>query len=151
MRASVLIVDDDERVVEGLERALHGTDYEVITSVGSWAGVEVLRRRRPDIVVADQCMPGMTGLDFLAVVRQHRPEAIRILLSGRADVEMALRALNEGEVFRFLTKPVDRVDLLEVLGLAYSRFREGLEIQRLRGPLQRPAGAGPHVRRPRNG
>jgi YesN/AraC family two-component response regulator len=136
MRATVLFVDDDELIIEGLKRSLHGIDYQVTTAVGAWAGVEALRSAGPDIVVADQYMPGMTGLDFLAVVREQRPEAIRILLSGRADLEIALRALNEGEVFRFLTKPVERAELLVTLGLAYSKYLAEQESRRMRDHAQ---------------
>ncbi len=153
MRAKVLIVDDEELVLEGLQRALHGTAYEVSTAIGAWAGVDALRRGHPDIVVVDQCMPGMTGLDLLEVVRELRPQAIRILLSGRADLETAMSALNQGEVFPFLTKPVDRTELLVTLGLAFSRAQSAQETLRLREAARRPEDgrpeSAPREKRPR--
>jgi CheY-like chemotaxis protein len=104
-RAKVLLVDDDSSVLAGLRRQLFGK-YTVHLAEGGPEGLEVLAAEGPfAVVVSDMRMPGMDGAAFLSGVRDTAPDTIRVLLTGYTDVAAAIRAINEGQVFRFLTKP----------------------------------------------
>lgn len=104
-RPSVLCVDDEARVVEGL--ALHlRKDYHVHTALGGEAGLQKLKELRgAAVVVSDMRMPGMDGATFLKRVMRAFPAATRILLTGEPGRDAAILAVNEGQIFRFLTKP----------------------------------------------
>ncbi len=85
-----------------------------------------------DVVISDHLMPGMTGLEFLSLVRDRYPHAIRIMLTGHADTSTALKAINEGEIYRFLTKPCDPIELQIALHLACEKLQLERENRRLR-------------------
>jgi len=111
MKTIVLFVDDETQLLDALKSALHKEPFEILTADSGFKGLEVLSRRRVDVVVSDEQMPGMSGSKFLGLVRQRYPHTIRIILTGQACLEAAIRAINEGEVYRFLTKPCNSVDL----------------------------------------
>src|SRR5512142_510011 len=111
-RASVLIVDDDEDVRNGLGHVLWKSEYRLCFAAGSAEALRTLREEKVDIVLSDHLMPGMTGLEFLKTVRDRHPEVIRIMLTGQADMATAVDAINQGEIYRFLLKPCDRDELL---------------------------------------
>lgn len=122
-RVRVLCVDDEPAVLEGL--ALHlRRRYDVLTAAGGPAGLEVARQA-PDlaVVVSDMRMPGMDGAAFLAQVRQALPDASRLLLTGYAGLDAAIAAVNEGQVFRFLTKPCAPAALLAAVEAAAAQHR----------------------------
>ncbi len=101
----ILCVDDEERVLAGLALSLRKA-YEVLTATGAEAAFQLLRAHRDiAVVVSDMRMPGMDGAAFLQRVREQFPTATRILLTGDAGRDAAIRAVNEGQIFRFLTKP----------------------------------------------
>jgi len=101
----VLCVDDEPNVLHALRRAL-GRRFAVTTATSGEAGLNTLRTDGPfAVVVSDMRMPGMNGAVFLGRVRAHAPDTARILLTGHSDVETAAAAVNEGQLFRFLTKP----------------------------------------------
>ena len=131
MRANVLIVDDEESVLEGVRLSLRSTPYHVDVARGPDEALELLRRHPFDIVISDHLMPGMTGAELLNLVHDRQPEAIRIMLSGHADTETVIRMINEGEVYRFLTKPCDRTELLVTLHLACEKLALERENRRL--------------------
>ncbi len=111
-RASVLLVDDEAHVTEGLSRHFPRQDYEVLRANSAAQAYELLAQRAVDVVVSDERMPGESGTEFLANVRQRYPNTIRMVLSGQASLEAAVRAINEGEVYRFLLKPCNPIDLI---------------------------------------
>lgn len=101
----VLCVDDEPRVLAGIGRVLRRS-YEVVTAVGAEEGLTALRRDDGfAVVVSDLRMPGMDGITFLERCRSVSPDAVRVLLTGNADLESALDAVNRGAIFRFLFKP----------------------------------------------
>lgn len=104
-RASVLCVDDEPNVLEGLEDHLHGR-FALTTATSGAAALAILKRA-PDtaVIVSDMKMPGMDGATFLREARLVVPDAARILLTGHADLDSAIAAVNDGGIFRFLTKP----------------------------------------------
>jgi DNA-binding NarL/FixJ family response regulator len=110
---TILLVDDDELIISSL-RGLFTleTDYELITRTDPQLALEEVRRTPIDIVITDFLMPQMNGVDFLKQVRTLQPEAVRILLTGFADKENAIRAINQVGLYRYLEKPWDNEDLL---------------------------------------
>ncbi|HVV87053.1 MAG TPA: response regulator, partial [Kofleriaceae bacterium] len=121
-RARLLIVDDEPELLESLTDLLR-RDAEVRTAVGGEAALELASRFHPQVVVSDMRMPGMDGAELLARIREREPDAVRILLTGYTDLEAALRAVNEGGVFRFLTKPCPPSTLRKALRDAVEQHR----------------------------
>ena len=105
MPAKILFVDDEPSVLAGYERALH-RDFEVDTAVGGELGLQAMLGNGPyAVVISDMRMPGMSGAQFLAKARKSAPDTVRMLLTGYTELGAAIEAINEGNIFRFLTKP----------------------------------------------
>ena len=122
-RALVLCVDDEPNVLEGL--ALHlRRHYEVLTAPGGQAGLDLIAKQgTPAVIISDMRMPGMMGNTFLAKAREAAPDATRILLTGQADLDSAISAVNDGQVFRFLTKPCPPPALLAAVEAGAEQHR----------------------------
>ncbi|MEE2960975.1 MAG: response regulator [Myxococcota bacterium] len=128
-KAKVLCVDDESMILEGLELNLRQT-AKVTTADGGHAAIEILKRNDDfDIIISDMRMPEMDGATFLKKARQLAPQAVRILLTGHADLDAAMRAVNEGKIFRYLNKPCPKNDLVEIIKLAMEEKHKG-DIQR---------------------
>jgi len=110
-RCNVLFVDDEPLVLGSLRDALRKYPFTILTATAGSQALTLLESQPVDVVVSDERMPGMTGSEFLSIVRQKHPHTIRIILTGQASLTSAIRAINEGEVYRFLTKPCAAVDL----------------------------------------
>jgi len=122
-RSKILCVDDEPNVLEGLSLNLRRR-YEVITAPGGVAGLEVLQRDRAiEVVISDMRMPGMDGATFLSKARQVAPETVRMLLTGQTDLDSAITAVNQGQIFRFLTKPCPTVALIIAVEAALEQHR----------------------------
>ncbi len=111
MEQIVLLVDDDENLLHGLARALRQQPYRLNTARSAEEAVWTLKSHPIDLIVADERMPGMSGGDLLAWVARHYPEVMRIVVTGHATADAAIRAINEGSVYHFFTKPCDVVQL----------------------------------------
>lgn len=141
MSRRVLLVDDEERVTSGLRRNLRKR-FDIETCNDPEAALDLVAGQEEpfSVVVSDYQMPGINGIDFLARVRTIAPDTVRIMLTGQADFDASVRAVNEGEVFRFLTKPCPSDTLAAALGSAIRQFeleraeRELLE-QTLKGTV----------------
>lgn len=122
-KATILCVDDERNVVESMTLNLR-RHYRVLTALSGLEGLEILRGR-PDVsvVVSDMRMPEMDGAAFLAEVKSVAPAAVRMLLTGYSDIEAAMRAVNEGQIFRFLTKPCEPGHLLQTLAAGVEQHR----------------------------
>ena len=104
-KTRILCVDDEPQVLEGLATHLR-REFEMFRATSGKEGLELLASKGPfPVVVSDMRMPGMDGAQFLAAVRQQAPDSVRILLTGQAEMSSAIAAVNEGQIFRFLTKP----------------------------------------------
>jgi response regulator RpfG family c-di-GMP phosphodiesterase len=131
---TVLFVDDEQEVLSTLEEVLERELYTIRTATSPAAALRCFEDGPIAVVVSDQRMPGLSGTEFLAEVRRRSPDTIRIILTGHADVEAALAAINEGEVFRFITKPWDDGDLKRTLRealLHYALVEENQALQAL--------------------
>lgn len=114
-RNTVLFVDDEPALLEGICNTLRKEPYDIVTATSATLALETLTKRPVDVVVSDEQMPGLSGSKFLATVRQMYPTTVRIMLTGCASLEAAIRAINEGEIYRFLTKPCNSAELAQVL------------------------------------
>jgi response regulator RpfG family c-di-GMP phosphodiesterase len=124
----VLLVDDEPNVLTALRRALRGRGFDV-SCAGSGAEALALLQREPvDAIVSDMRMPGMSGAEFLKASIALAPDAVRVLLTGYSDMESTTKAINEGEIFRYVTKPWD--DALLLQGLNDGLARKALERER---------------------
>ncbi len=123
MNPKILLVDDEPSVLAGYERTLH-RDFQVETASGGVLGLRALTERGPyAVVVSDMRMPGMTGAQFLAESRRLRPATVRMLLTGYTDLNAAIEAVNEGNIFRFLTKPCAKEVLTAALNAGVEQYR----------------------------
>jgi DNA-binding NtrC family response regulator len=124
-KPTIVIVDDEDMVLTSLNSFLTlETDYEVKTFVSVKDALEYIKKGRVDLVISDYLMPEMDGISFLAKVREIKPEVPRIILTGYADKENAIKAINNVGLFQYIEKPWDNDDLLIIL-------RNGLEKQKL--------------------
>jgi two-component system response regulator HupR/HoxA len=100
----ILIVDDEPAILESLEMTL-GSDYRVYTAESGEEGLAILERENIALIISDQVLPSMSGVEFLEKAIELDPHAIRMLLTGYADIRSMSRAINEGRIYRFITKP----------------------------------------------
>lgn len=121
-QAKILFVDDEARVLTAM-RAMFRRDYEVHLANSGAEALGVLREHDIDVVVSDQRMPEMTGVEMLKEARSIAPRTMRVLLTGYADLAAIEHAINESEVFRYLMKPCPREQLREVVSLAVEASR----------------------------
>ncbi|MFK7741320.1 MAG: response regulator, partial [Planctomycetota bacterium] len=111
----VLLVDDEDQILQGLYLQLH-REFEVTTAQsGAEALEELAKDQQFAVLVSDMRMPGMDGAELLSNARRTCPDTVRVLLTGHADMDAAACAVNEGEIFRFLTKPIEGNQLRNAL------------------------------------
>src|SRR5579862_170915 len=140
-RLRILFVDDEPNVLQGIARTLRN-EYDVTTAESAAAALEILNNSQPfAIVVSDLGMPGRDGISFLSEVHRVAPDTVRMLLTGQADLDGAIAAINEGAIFKFLTKPMPPATLSRALAGAATQYRlvtseRVLLEQTLRGSMQ---------------
>jgi response regulator RpfG family c-di-GMP phosphodiesterase len=119
----VLCVDDEPNVLQAFQRALR-RQFVIQTASGGAEGLEAIAAHGPfAVVVSDMRMPGMDGVQFLAAVKQKAPNSVRVMLTGTADQTTAIRAVNEGHIFRFLTKPCPPEDLVNAINAGIRQYQ----------------------------
>jgi len=122
MNKRVLFVDDEPNVLAAFKRQLYRT-FEVYTALGGEQGLEMIQTKGPfPVVVADMSMPGMNGIEFLSKVKEISEDTVRIMLTGNSTLETAIAAVNEGSIFRFLTKPCPPDQLARTLEAAIRQY-----------------------------
>ncbi|MQA42507.1 EAL domain-containing protein [Rugamonas aquatica] len=122
-RRSLLLVDDEKNIVASLKRLLRQDGYDLYSAASGEEGLELLARLPIDVIISDQRMPGLSGADFLRQARVVRPETIRIMLSGYTELQSVTDAVNEGAIYKFLTKPWNDEQLRAHVGEAF-RLKE---------------------------
>lgn len=127
MNNKLLFVDDERNVLSAYERNLR-LSYEIVCSTSANEAVEIIRRAEEEkepfaVIVSDYRMPEMDGNRFLSLARQIAPDSVRIMLTGYAEVNLAIEAVNEGSIFRFLTKPCPGDKLMNTLKSAIEQYR----------------------------
>ncbi len=116
---TLLLVDDESNIIAALRRLLRRDGYEILSAYSGVEGLELLKRNPVDIIVSDQRMPGMSGVEFLRQAKRLYPATTRIMLSGYTDLESVTNAINEGAVYRFLIKPWDDDQLRDFIADAF--------------------------------
>lgn len=116
-RARILFIDDEERILNAL-RSLFRHDYRVFTATNGPEALEIVNKFKPHVIVSDQRMPDMQGVDLLREVRHALPHTVRILLTGYSDLAATVGSINEGEVFRFISKPWDDDEIRKTIAEA---------------------------------
>lgn len=115
MNRNVLLVDDEQHVLESYRRILR-KNFQLITALGGEMALQIIKSKGPfSVVVTDMNMPGMNGIELLTEVKIIAPETTRMMLTGHADFNIAMEAVNEGNIFRFLTKPCRPENLIKVI------------------------------------
>ena len=124
--ALILVVDDEPKILSSLERLLDDIDeFSVITCPSASDALDTLDKQSVDLIISDMRMPGMDGATFLALAAQRCPESPRILLTGYADMESTIRAINEGRISQYVSKPWNDEKLVQIIN-------DALELKRLR-------------------
>ena len=111
MSHKILFVDDEPNVTNALKHTLRKGKYDILTANSADEALAILGQEAVDVVVSDEQMPGMSGSELLAKIRREYPDTVRIILTGQASLDAAVRAINKGEIYRFLTKPCNGMEL----------------------------------------
>lgn len=106
-----MLVDDEERALIALSRLLRNENCKLVSATSGTEALALMAEQPVNVVVTDQQMPGMTGIELLKRIKAEYPHTIRMVLTGHADVDVAIAAINQGEVYRFITKPVQGEEL----------------------------------------
>jgi len=105
LQHTVLLVDDEENILHALKRLLRREGYRILTANSGAEGFKILDKQDVHLVVTDQRMPGMSGTEFLAKVKENYPEVIRVVLSGYTEVDSITESINKGHIYKFMLKP----------------------------------------------
>ena len=132
---TLLLVDDEQHILSALRRLFRADGYTVLCASSGGQALELLATHAVDVILSDQRMPGMTGVEFLRRARALHPAAVRITLSGFTDLQSIIDAVNEGAVYKFLTKPWDDARLRAHVAEAFARKELADDNQRLQGEL----------------
>lgn len=119
----ILFVDDEENILKALRRLFIDQDFEVFTASSGKEGLEILTDNEFAVIVSDQRMPEMTGTEFLLKARELYPDTIRVILTGYADVNAVMDAINEAGAYRYITKPWNDSEIIHIVKEAAHRFR----------------------------
>jgi response regulator RpfG family c-di-GMP phosphodiesterase len=123
MLEKILMVDDENSILDGYQR-LFRNEFQIDTAAGGGAALALLQANGPyAVAVSDMRMPGMDGARLLAKIKLLAPETVRIMLTGNGDIQSAVSAVNEGSIFRFLTKPCDKETLGKALTAGLAQYR----------------------------
>jgi two-component system, cell cycle response regulator len=129
MDCRILFVDDDEGILK-LFKHQFGKKYSIDLANNADAGLKYLKEKGPYcIIIADLRMPGMNGIDFLEQVKILHPETVRMMLTGNADLETAIEAINKDSIFRFLTKPIKKEEFIYIIEEGLKKYEEDQNIR----------------------
>jgi DNA-binding NtrC family response regulator len=130
-RHQILVVDDEKLVLNAIKRTLRSENYTTLTAQSGDEGLMLLENHDVELVISDYRMPGMNGLDFLKRVKKDYPHILAIMLTGLAEIEIAVSAINEAGVYKFILKPWEDADLK----ITIRRALESLELIKERDSL----------------
>lgn len=128
---TILAVDDEQMILKAIQRTLRNEDYNVLTAISAAEGLRMLDGREVDMVISDQNMPFMTGLEFLQKIKADHPGTLTMMLTGEKEIEIAVEAINHAGVYKFILKPWDDDDLKVTI----RRALESLDLIRERDAL----------------
>lgn len=143
-KARILFVDDEPRVLTSMRMLFRG-QYQINLAESGAKALELLEKQPVDVIVSDQRMPGMTGIELLRAARKLNPHAMRILLTGYSDLNAIIGSINEGEIFRFINKPWSNTDLTTTVARAVSAAQVNARIDDSAAPSNTDPAASPGV------
>lgn len=135
-KRTILLVDDEENILRSLERLLRQDGYDILKAGSGNIGLELLKQHEVGVIISDQRMPGMTGVEFLSQVKELYPRTVRIVLSGYTELKAVTDAINKGAIYKFLTKPWEDDLLRENVREAFRHHELARENERLARELQ---------------
>jgi len=133
MKYTILIVDDEELFIEYIQSVLSGKNYNVITASSGQEGLEILKKQSVNMVISEYKIPLMNGLEFLEKVRIIYPDILTIMVTDQPDIKLAIKAINEAGVYKFLLKPWDDIEFKN----AIKKTLESLQVIKERDRLIR--------------
>jgi response regulator RpfG family c-di-GMP phosphodiesterase len=134
-KITILYVDDEENNLFSF-KATFRIKYEVLTALGGDEALKVLTANKVHIIITDQRMPKMTGVEFLEKVLDNFPDSIRILLTGYADLGAVVDAVNKGKIFHYMTKPWNEEDMDLAINAAYAAYLEKAQLKEMNEKLE---------------
>lgn len=137
MSTRILLVDDECNILSALKRAMLDEQFEILTATSAEMALDIMERQSFKVVVSDEGMAGMLGSAFLARIRELYPDTVRIMLTGQATMEAAMRAVNEGGIYRFFTKPWNDVEIRFAIRSAIEKYDLEVENRRLMSMVRR--------------
>jgi CheY-like chemotaxis protein len=133
---TLLLVDDEAPILSALKRLFRREGYHILTATSGTEALALLAQQAVEVILSDQRMPGMTGIEFLREARRLHPHTVRITLSGYTDLQSIIEAVNEGAVYKFLTKPWDDDLLRNHVAQAFEQSELAAENRRLGEAVQ---------------
>ncbi|NTW89164.1 MAG: response regulator, partial [Desulfobulbaceae bacterium] len=130
MSEYVLFVDDSEKTLEMVRELFAGENLTVLTALAVPEALQLIREKEIAVVVSDNIMPGMSGVNFLSLLKNISPDTVKILMSAFADLDAALEAINTSEVFRFVVKPFKGDDIVFAVREGLRRYQVNLDLRR---------------------
>ena len=134
-RGQLLIIDDEEEILKALYRQFR-REYDVYTAPSAEQGYRLMTENPIQVIISDQRMPGMNGAEFFGKIKNEYPDAIRLLLTGYADIQAVISAINDGNIFRYIAKPWDPVELDTIVREAFERYHLIVQNRKLLEELQ---------------
>lgn len=128
----IMLVDDEENIVRALRRSLRGLGFEICTHTNPHEALRDLQSRDFSVIISDYRMPEISGVSFLEYCKFRQPDTVRIILSAYADKDSMLEAVNTAEIFRFMTKPWDDMELQVTVREAVEKYDLIREARKLR-------------------
>lgn len=127
-KLTLMIVDDEEQILKMLARLFRG-DYRVVTANGGQEGLKKFDEERPELILSDQRMAGMTGIEMLKAIAEKEPGTVRLLITGYSDIDAVIEAVNHKLLDRYITKPWNNDDLVEVVKQGAARYLKNAGIR----------------------
>lgn len=137
MERTLLLIDDEDNIIAALMRLLRRDGYRILKAGSGMEGLEILAQNEVGVIISDQRMPGMTGVEFLSNVKVLYPDTVRIVLSGHTELNAVTDAINRGAIYKFLTKPWEDDLLRANVEEAFQRYEMKMENIRLEQELRK--------------
>ncbi len=134
---TILLVDDEPNIIKALKRLLRRDGYTILTATDGRTGLDMLAHNKVGVILSDQRMPEMSGVEFLSQVKELYPDTVRMVLSGYTDLNTVTDAINQGAIYKFLTKPWEDGLLRANIKDAFQHFRLVRENRRLHAELKK--------------
>jgi len=131
----LLIIDDEIEITKSIARQFR-RKYQVFSATSASEGMEIMEKEHVQVILSDQRMPDMTGVDFFSVIKDKYPDALKLLITGYSDIEAVIGAINEGQVFRYVTKPWNPNELESIVKEAFEKYELITNNRRLMLSLQ---------------